>query len=41
MSDCWQGSVFAEFKTIEDAKKFLALDPKPTFHGTETVAMTK
>ncbi len=36
-----QGSVFAEFKTIEDAKKFVAMDPKPTFQDEVVVAMTK
>lgn len=37
----FKGSVFAEFHTLEDAKKFVAMEKKPTFHGEEVVVMFK
>lgn len=37
----FKGSVFAEFEKLEDATKFLALDPKPTFQGRELKTMSK
>ncbi|KAG5357223.1 La protein-like protein [Yarrowia sp. C11] len=37
----FKGSVFAEFEKLEDATKFLALEPKPTFQGRELKTMSK
>ena len=37
----FKGSVFVEFDTEETAKKFLALDPKPKYHGNELIILSK
>ncbi len=37
----FKGSVFVEFKTIEDAKAFVDKEPKPEFEGEAVTAMTK
>ena len=37
----FKGSVFVEFDTVEAAKKFLALDPKPTWKGQELLILSK
>lgn len=34
-------SVFAEFKNLEDAEKFVALDPKPKFGDNELLVLSK
>lgn len=37
----FKGSVFAEFKTLADAKAFVGRDPKPDFQGEPVTAMFK
>lgn len=37
----FKGSVFAEFKTLNDAKAFIEREPKPTFQDEPVVAMSK
>lgn len=37
----FKNSVFVEFSSVEDAKKFLEADPKPTYNGTELLTMSK
>ncbi|ORY11034.1 hypothetical protein BCR34DRAFT_484815 [Clohesyomyces aquaticus] len=37
----WKGSVFVEFDSEESQAAFLALDPKPKFHGLELEVMDK
>lgn len=37
----FKGSVFVEFGSLEDAQKFLALDPKPKFGEVELLTMSK
>lgn len=37
----FKGSVFVEFQDPETAKKFLELDPKPTWKGNELTIMSK
>lgn len=34
-------SVFVEFATLEEAQKFLALDPKPEYNGNQLLTMSK
>lgn len=37
----FQGSVFAEFRLLADAQKFVDMEPKPEFQGTPVTAMFK
>ena len=37
----FKGSVFVEFKELEDAKRLAAIDPKPEFHGEPLLIMFK
>jgi hypothetical protein len=37
----FKGSVFVEFKELEDAKRLAALDPKPEYHGETLLIMFK
>ncbi|KAA8912382.1 hypothetical protein TRICI_003499 [Trichomonascus ciferrii] len=37
----FKNSVFVEFASVEDAKKFLEADPKPTYNGNELLTMSK
>lgn len=37
----FKSSVFAEFADVEDAKKFVALEPKPTYREQELLIMSK
>jgi lupus La protein len=37
----FKGSVFVEFDSEETAKKFLELDPQPTYHGKDLQIMSK
>lgn len=36
-----QGSVFAEFRTLADAQKFVDMSPQPEFQGQPVVSMFK
>jgi lupus La protein len=37
----FKNSVFVEFASVEDAKKFLEADPKPTYNDNELLTMSK
>ena len=37
----FKGSVFVEFKELEDAKRLAAIDPEPEFHGETLLIMFK
>ncbi|ANB14339.1 Lhp1p [Sugiyamaella lignohabitans] len=37
----FKSSVFVEFASLEDAEKFLALDPKPKYNDVELLTMSK
>ncbi|VVT44026.1 uncharacterized protein SAPINGB_P000265 [Magnusiomyces paraingens] len=37
----FKGSVFVEFANLEDAQRFLAQDPKPSYNGNDLLTMSK